>query len=143
MSVSVSDVKNLTYQILPSKEVLVKKITNGSEGSLSINFQIKMPVLKDTARTTLKIYSESEPCDCIMTHDTSVTELVLYQIKKKDTSVNAVEELQKTEQETCIDFFDIMGRFIETNCSSEQMVAPNVRKKKAIKIGNNLIKYID
>jgi len=36
-----------------------------------------------------------------------------------------------------------MGRFIETNCNADKALLPSNKRRKALKIGTNLIKYIE
>jgi hypothetical protein len=88
------------------------------------------------------LYTEGFKCDCLVINDTSILSLALYRKNKIDTIINSAHE-EYREQEMCTDFYDVMGRFIETDCNEDKAKLALVKRRKALKIGTNLIKYIE
>ena len=66
----------------------------------------------------------------------------MFRKSKIDTIINLVHE-EYRKQEMCTDFYDVMGRFIETDCIADIALLPTTKRKKALKIGTNLIKYLE
>ncbi|MGA1413547.1 MAG: hypothetical protein ACO323_00660, partial [Candidatus Kapaibacteriota bacterium] len=67
------------------------------------------------------------------------TMLRLYRKVKPDTVTNVQDEEQVIER--CTDYYDILGRFIESDCPNGE--SAKAIRRKAFKLGSNYIQYIE
>jgi hypothetical protein len=73
--------------------------------------------------------------------DTVENEIQLIRMKKPDTVISSVHETIETTQQ-CIDYYDILGRFIESDCPNHESTKA-IKRRRAFKLGNDFIQYID
>ena len=125
-----------------SSEIEIRKIENYKTASLDVNLKITDVVKDSNIISSWLLYTEGLKCDCLIINDSSTLNLALYRKNKIDTIINSAYE-EYIEQESCTDFYDMMGRFIETNCNADKALLPSIKRRKALKIGTNLIKYIE
>jgi hypothetical protein len=107
-----------------------------------VNFIITEEIEDTLTISKWLLYTEGLKCDCLVINDTSILSLALYRKNKLDTIINSAHE-EYIEQEMCTDFYDVMGRFIETDCNESKAIPSFTKRRKALKIGTNLIKYIE
>lgn len=125
-----------------SSEIEIRKIENYKTASLDVKLKITDEVKDSIIISTWLLYTEGLKCDCLIINDSSTLNLALYRKNKIDTIINSTHE-DYIEQESCTDFYDVMGRFIETDCNADKALLPSIKRRKALKIGTNLIKYIE
>jgi hypothetical protein len=125
-----------------STEIEIRKIDKYKTALLDVNFIITEEIKDTLTISKWLLYTEGLKCDCLVINDTSILSLALYRKNKLDTIINSAHE-EYIEQEMCTDFYDVMGRFIETDCNESKAIPSFTKRRKALKIGTNLIKYIE
>jgi hypothetical protein len=135
--------ENTVYTISKdSTEIEIRKIDKYETAFLDVNFLITEEIEDTLTISKWLLYTEGLKCDCLVINDTSILSLALYRKNKLDTIINSAHE-EYIEQEMCTDFYDVMGRFIETDCNESKAIPSFAKRRKALKIGTNLIKYIE
>lgn len=135
--------ENIVYTFSQdSTEIEIRKIDKYKTALLDVKLIITEEIEDTLTISKWLLYTEGLKCDCLVINDTSILSLALYRKNKIDTIINSTHE-EYREQEMCTDFYDVMGRFIETDCNEDKAKLALVKRRKALKIGTNLIKYIE
>ena len=135
--------ENIVYTFSQDSTVIeIRKIDKYKTALLDVKLIITEEIEDTLTISKWLLYTEGLKCDCLVTNDTSILSLALYRKNKIDTIINSAHE-EYREQEMCTDFYDVMGRFIETDCKEDKAMLALVKRRKALKIGTNLIKYIE
>ena len=94
---------------------------------------------KDTmAVRNMTLSTKASACDCSRSIDSKVTAVQVYRRSKPDT-ITGINEEELLDQ--CTEYYDILGRFIETDCPKSE--SAKAIRRKAFKLGNDYIQYID
>ena len=88
----------------------------------------------------LKTYTKSSKCDCSSKMDSLQSDIELIRMKKPDTVISSIVE-SDTLKSQCTDYYDILGRFIESDCPNDG--STKAIRRKALKLGNDYIQYIE
>ena len=135
--------ENIVYTFSQDSTVIeIRKIDKYKTALLDVKLIITEEIEDTLTISKWLLYTEGLKCDCLVINDTSILSLALYRKNKIDTIINSAHE-EYREQEMCTDFYDVMGRFIETDCKEDKAMLALVKRRKALKIGTNLIKYIE
>lgn len=121
--------------------ITFRKIDRGNVGYARIQYEMEINTVEDTSTQEFNTFLRSSTCDCAVRLDSLQTVITLLRNSKPDTIINSVVEdsLRSTQ---CTEFYDILGRFIESDCPNDES-AKAIKRRKAFKLGNNYIQYID
>ena len=143
LSPNIVSLENIVYTFSKdSSEIEIRKIEKYKTALLDVKLIINQEIEDTLTISKWLLYTEGLKCDCLIINDTSLLSLALFRKSKIDTIINLVHE-EYRKQEMCTDFYDVMGRFIETGCIADIALLPTTKRKKALKIGTNLIKYLE
>ena len=117
------------------------KIQRGISGFVKVKYDVEILTLKDTSNHVLNTFTKNTKCDCSIKMDSLQSEIQLIRMKKPDTVISSVIE-SETAVSQCTDYYDILGRFIESDCPNDESAKAIIRKK-AFKLGSDYIQYID
>ena len=140
VSVQIDTMQNLISTISDGR-VSVRKIQKGVIGFARVRYDVEIQTTEDTSNHILTTFTKSSTCDCSRIMDTVENEIQLIRMKKPDTVISSVHETIETTQQ-CIDYYDILGRFIESDCPNHESTKA-IKRRRAFKLGNDFIQYID
>lgn len=140
LSVSIDSTNN----VIASKNGNVlnfTKIQRGIYGFAKVEYEVEIQTTDDTSNHSLNTFSKSTKCDCSSKMDSLQSDIELIRMKKPDTVISSVVESDDLKSQ-CTDFYDILGRFIESDCPNNELTKA-ITRRKAFKLGNNYIQYLD
>ena len=73
--------------------------------------------------------------------DSLLSEIQLIRMTKPDTVISSIVESEDVNG-LCTDFYDILGRFIESDCPNDELTKA-IKRRKALKLGNDYVQYLD
>jgi len=139
-SVQIDSLHNLIFT-KDDEKVSFRKIQKGVIGFAKMTYEVNIHTMNDTSIHTLTTFTKSSRCDCSIEMDSARNEIELFRMKKPDTVISSVLETKKTEIQ-CIEYYDILGRFIESDCPNNESTKA-IKRRRAFRLGNDFIQYID
>jgi len=119
--------------------IVITKSNRGIAGYVGMSIGVHAQTMSEKAERTVQFTSKATQCDCAKRLEGSNTTINLFRKAKPDT-VTSVQ--QETEVQTrCTDYYDILGRFIESDCPNDE--SAKAIRRKAFKLGNDYIQYIE
>ncbi len=122
-------------------EITFRKIERGNIGYARVQYEVEIQTVDDTSTHDFNTLLRSSKCDCAVKLDSLRTEVKLMRNSKPDTIISTVHEFSHSNTQ-CTEFYDILGRFIESDCPNDES-AKAIKRRKAFKLGNDYIQYID
>lgn len=117
------------------------KVQRGVSGFAKVEYEVEIQTTDDTSNHSLNTFTKSAKCDCSSKMDSLQCDIVLIRMKKPDTVISSIVESDDLKSQ-CTDFYDILGRFIESDCPNDES-AKAITRRKAFKLGSDYIQYID
>jgi hypothetical protein len=117
------------------------KIQRGISGFAKVKYYIEIQTTEDTSSHILNTFTKSSNCDCSSKMDSLQSEIELIRMKKPDTVISSIVE-SDTLKSQCTDYYDILGRFIESDCPNNELTKA-ITRRKAFKLGSDYVQYID
>jgi hypothetical protein len=138
--VEIDSVMNIIASI-DNGRVIIRKTQRGLSGYLNIHFEVDITVDSDTTQHVFSTYTKRSQCDCSQTMDSSINEFILLRMKKPDTIINSLID-ENLKDAFCTDYYDILGRFIESDCPNDESTKA-ITRRRAFRLGKDYIQYID
>lgn len=117
------------------------KVQRGLAGFAKVKYNVEIQTINDTSNHFLHTFTRASSCDCSSKMDSLQSDIQLIRMKKPDTIISSTVELEYSTHQ-CTDFYDILGRFIESDCPNDEL-AKAIKRRKAFKLGNDYIQYLD
>jgi hypothetical protein len=117
------------------------KIQRGISGFAKVKYDVEIQTSEDTSNHFLNTFTKSSKCDCSSKMDSLKSDIELIRMKKLDTVISSIVESDDLKSQ-CTDFYDILGRFIESDCPNDES-AKAITRRKAFKLGSDYIQYLD
>ena len=135
------DSSNNVSGFINNDNITFRKIAIGNLGYARVKFDLEISTLEDTTIHEISTFSKSTKCDCAVKMDSISTSIMLMRNFDPDTIISSVKD-EDGENNQCTEFYDILGRFIESDCPNNES-AKAIKRKRAFKLGNDYIQYID
>lgn len=117
------------------------KIQRGFSGFAKVKYDIEIQTTDDTSNNFLHTFTRSSKCDCSSNMDSLQSEIQLIRMTKPDTVISTIVESEDMNV-LCTDFYDILGRFIESDCPNDELTKA-IKRRKAFKLGKDYVQYLD
>lgn len=137
-NIIIDSVKDVQAAIRGRTIVLIKQ-NRGVAGYLAMTIEGKALSNSQIAERKVKFSTTTTACDCARIKEGSETTIKLFRRSKPDTVSSVNEEI--VQQHRCTDYYDILGRFIESDCPNDG--SAKAIRRKAFKLGNDYIQYIE
>ena len=116
--------------------VVLTKQKRGIAGYLAMTIEGKAKTNSQAAERKIEIATKTSTCECAKIKEGSETTIRLFRRSK----ISSVKD-QPVHEERCTDYYDILGRFIESDCPNDE--SAKAIRRKAFKLGNDYIQYIE
>ena len=136
--IRIDSVRNVQV-VVRERTIVIKKENRNITGYVSAQISGNIFTNSQSVERKIKMTSSATSCDCARSFDENNTILRLYRKAKPDTVTNVADEEQVIER--CTDYYDILGRFIESDCPNGE--SAKAIRRKAFKLGSNYIQYIE
>ena len=134
----IDSVRDVQASIRGTTVVLTKQ-NRGIAGYLAMRVEGKALTRTQEAQRKIEFSTKTTSCDCVRIKGGAETTIKLFRRTKPDTVSSVREEIVQVDR--CTDYYDILGRFIESDCPNDG--STKAIRRKALKLGNDYIQYIE